>query len=122
MSAEKESSEPSSTLANRIERRSKPDTRTLPEKEMPPLNQLLGLRQFAARQGWTVFREHTDEVTAKNGERTKRLLSTLPLGSAPLVRKFVARLTSNAIASHMLRMPLPPVSPVRLSARMRIGR
>jgi hypothetical protein len=88
---------------------------------MPPLNQLLELREFAAREGWTVFREHTDEVTAKNGERTG-FGERLPLGSAPLVRKFVARLTSNAIASHMLRMPLPPVSPVRLSARMRIGR
>jgi len=34
------------------------------------VNQLLELREFAARQGWTVVREYTDEATAKNGERT----------------------------------------------------
>jgi WD40 repeat protein len=34
------------------------------------LNQLLELREFASRQGWTVAREYTDEATAKNGERT----------------------------------------------------
>jgi DNA invertase Pin-like site-specific DNA recombinase len=30
---------------------------------------LLELREFAARQGWNVVREYTDEATAKNGER-----------------------------------------------------
>jgi DNA invertase Pin-like site-specific DNA recombinase len=40
------------------------------DKGQDPLNQLLELRQFAARQGWTVAREYTDEATAKNGERT----------------------------------------------------
>jgi DNA invertase Pin-like site-specific DNA recombinase len=40
------------------------------DKGQDPLNQLLELREFAARQGWTVVREYTDEATAKNGERT----------------------------------------------------
>jgi hypothetical protein len=30
----------------------------------------LELREFAARQGWAIVREYTDEATAKNGERT----------------------------------------------------
>jgi len=40
------------------------------DRGQDPLNQLLELRQFAARQGWTTVREYTDEATAKNGERT----------------------------------------------------
>jgi len=40
------------------------------DKGQDPLNQLLELREFAVRQGWTVVREYTDEATAKNGERT----------------------------------------------------
>ena len=40
------------------------------DKGQDPLNQLLELREFSARQGWTVVREYTDEATAKNGERT----------------------------------------------------
>ena len=40
------------------------------DKGQDPLNHLLELREFAGRQGWTVVREYTDEVTAKNGERT----------------------------------------------------
>jgi DNA invertase Pin-like site-specific DNA recombinase len=40
------------------------------DKGQDPLNQLLELRGFANRQGWTVVREYTDEATAKNGERT----------------------------------------------------
>jgi DNA invertase Pin-like site-specific DNA recombinase len=40
------------------------------DKGQDPLNQLLELREFALRQGWTVVREYTDEATAKNGERT----------------------------------------------------
>ena len=40
------------------------------DKRQDPLNQLLELREFAARQGWVVVREYTDEATAKNGERT----------------------------------------------------
>jgi DNA invertase Pin-like site-specific DNA recombinase len=40
------------------------------DKGQDPLNQLLELREFAARQAWTVVREYTDEATAKNGERT----------------------------------------------------
>ena len=39
------------------------------DKGQDPLNQLLELREFASRQGWTVVREYTDEATAKNGER-----------------------------------------------------
>jgi len=39
------------------------------DKGQDPLNQLLELREFAARQGWTVVREYSDEATAKNGER-----------------------------------------------------
>src|SRR3954471_21573604 len=39
-------------------------------KGQDPLNQLLQLREFAARQGWTVVAEYTDEVTARNGERS----------------------------------------------------
>lgn len=34
-----------------------------------PLNQLLQLREFAQRQGWTVVIEHVDQVSAKNGDR-----------------------------------------------------
>jgi DNA invertase Pin-like site-specific DNA recombinase len=30
----------------------------------------LELREFAARQGWALVREYTDEATAKNGERS----------------------------------------------------
>jgi DNA invertase Pin-like site-specific DNA recombinase len=40
------------------------------DKGQDPLNQLLELREFASRQGWTVAREYTDEATSKNGERT----------------------------------------------------
>jgi len=40
------------------------------DKGQDPLNQLLELREFSDRQGWTVVREYTDEATAKNGERT----------------------------------------------------
>jgi len=40
------------------------------DKGQDPLNQLLQLREFAARQGWTVVAEYVDEVSAKNGERT----------------------------------------------------
>jgi len=40
------------------------------DKGQDPLNQLLELREFATRQGWTVVREYVDEATAKNGERT----------------------------------------------------
>ena len=40
------------------------------DKGQDPLNQLLQLRDFAAKQGWTVVCEYTDEVSAKNGERT----------------------------------------------------
>ena len=40
------------------------------DKGQDPLNQLLELREFASRQGWTVVWEYTDEATAKNGERT----------------------------------------------------
>jgi DNA invertase Pin-like site-specific DNA recombinase len=40
------------------------------DKGQDPLNQLLELRGFASRQGWTVVREYTDEATAKNGDRT----------------------------------------------------
>ena len=39
------------------------------DKGQDPLNQLLQLRDFAERQGWTVVREHTDEASAKNGDR-----------------------------------------------------
>jgi DNA invertase Pin-like site-specific DNA recombinase len=41
------------------------------DKGQDPLNQLLELREFASRQGWTVVREYTDEATAKNGERAE---------------------------------------------------
>jgi DNA invertase Pin-like site-specific DNA recombinase len=40
------------------------------DKGQDPLNQLLELREFANRHGWTVLREYIDEATAKNGERT----------------------------------------------------
>ena len=39
------------------------------DKGQDPLNQLLQLRDFALRQGWTVMREYTDEASAKNGDR-----------------------------------------------------
>jgi DNA invertase Pin-like site-specific DNA recombinase len=42
-----------------------------------PLNQLLQLREFATKLGWTIVREYTDEATAKNGDRVgfKQLLA-----------------------------------------------
>lgn len=40
------------------------------DKGQDPLNQLLELREFCARQGWTIVREYVDEAAAKNGERT----------------------------------------------------
>jgi len=40
------------------------------DKGQDPLNQLLELREFNARQGWNIVREFTDEATAKNGDRT----------------------------------------------------
>jgi DNA invertase Pin-like site-specific DNA recombinase len=40
------------------------------DKGQDPLNQLLQLRDFAARQGWRVSHEYTDETSAKNGERS----------------------------------------------------
>jgi DNA invertase Pin-like site-specific DNA recombinase len=39
------------------------------DKGQDPLNQLLQLREFALKQGWTVVAEYTDEVSAKNGHR-----------------------------------------------------
>jgi DNA invertase Pin-like site-specific DNA recombinase len=39
------------------------------DKGQDPLNQLLQLREFAARQSWEVVAEYTDEASAKNGER-----------------------------------------------------
>jgi DNA invertase Pin-like site-specific DNA recombinase len=38
-------------------------------KGQDPLNQLLQLRDFAQRQGWTIAAEYTDEMSAKNGNR-----------------------------------------------------
>lgn len=40
------------------------------DKGQDPLNQLLQLREFAQKQGWAVVAEYTDEVSAKNGDRT----------------------------------------------------
>jgi DNA invertase Pin-like site-specific DNA recombinase len=40
------------------------------DKGQDPLNQLLQLRDFAVRQGWTVVYEYTDGASAKNGDRT----------------------------------------------------
>ena len=40
-------------------------------KGQDPLNQLLELREFACRQGWSVVREYSGELTAENGERTR---------------------------------------------------
>jgi DNA invertase Pin-like site-specific DNA recombinase len=40
------------------------------DKGQDPLNQLLQLRDFAQKQNWPVVAEYTDEVSAKNGERT----------------------------------------------------
>ncbi len=39
------------------------------DKGQDPLNQLLQLREFALRLGWKVVAEHTDELSAKNGNR-----------------------------------------------------
>src|SRR5262249_2737594 len=38
-------------------------------KGQDPLNQVLCLRDFARRRGWTVVREYVDETSAKNGDR-----------------------------------------------------
>jgi DNA invertase Pin-like site-specific DNA recombinase len=39
------------------------------DKGQDPLNQLLQLREFALKQGWTIVAEYTDEISAKNGDR-----------------------------------------------------
>src|ERR1700688_4109892 len=39
------------------------------DKGQDPLNQLLQLREFARQQGWDVVAEHTDQLSAKNGNR-----------------------------------------------------
>lgn len=39
-------------------------------KGQDPLNQLLQLREFCARQGWRIVAEYTDEASAKNGDRS----------------------------------------------------
>lgn len=39
------------------------------DKGQDPLNQLLELREFAAKQSWEIVREYTDEASAKNGDR-----------------------------------------------------
>src|SRR5215467_11833056 len=39
------------------------------DKGQDPLNQLLQLREFAAKQAWEVVQEYSDEMTAKNGHR-----------------------------------------------------
>jgi DNA invertase Pin-like site-specific DNA recombinase len=39
------------------------------DKGQDPLNQLLQLREFAARQGWVVVIEYVDEVSGKSGDR-----------------------------------------------------
>ena len=39
------------------------------DKGQDPLNQLLQLRAFAAKQGWQIVREYTDQMSAKNGDR-----------------------------------------------------
>jgi DNA invertase Pin-like site-specific DNA recombinase len=39
------------------------------DRGQDPLNQLLQLRTFAQQQGWVIFREYTDEMTAKNSKR-----------------------------------------------------
>jgi DNA invertase Pin-like site-specific DNA recombinase len=39
------------------------------DKGQDPLNQLLQLCEFAIKQGWTIAKEYTDEVSAKNGDR-----------------------------------------------------
>src|SRR5437660_3389475 len=39
------------------------------DKRQDPLNQLLQLRDFAQRQGWTVVCEYADQLSAKNGDR-----------------------------------------------------
>lgn len=39
------------------------------DKGQDPLNQLLQLREFAARQGWHVVAEYADEMSARNGNR-----------------------------------------------------
>jgi DNA invertase Pin-like site-specific DNA recombinase len=39
------------------------------DKGQDPLNQLLQLRDFAAKQGWVIVQEYTDEMSARNGDR-----------------------------------------------------
>jgi len=39
------------------------------ERGQDAMNQLLQLREFAARQGWEVVKAYTDEASARNGER-----------------------------------------------------
>src|SRR6185312_9713412 len=39
------------------------------DKGQDPLNQVLQLRDFAAKQGWTITREYADEASARNSDR-----------------------------------------------------
>lgn len=39
------------------------------DKGQDPLNQLLQLREFSQKQGWTITQEYVDESSAKNGDR-----------------------------------------------------
>lgn len=41
------------------------------DKGQDPLNQLLQLREFAAKQGWKVTREYVDKASAKTGDRAE---------------------------------------------------
>jgi hypothetical protein len=54
-------------LARVAHRRKIIETKDSQFKIQDPLNQLLQLREFALKQGWTVVAEYTDEVSAKNG-------------------------------------------------------
>ena len=40
------------------------------DRGQDPLNQLLQLREFCSRQHWRIAAEYTDEVSARNGDRS----------------------------------------------------
>src|SRR5690348_10480456 len=41
------------------------------DKTQDTENQLLQLRQYAKQQGWTIFREYTDEKTGRTADRAE---------------------------------------------------
>ena len=52
-------------------------------------NQLLALREFAAKQGWMIYREYVDQVTGSTDERPEfRQCSKMPASASSMCCSF----------------------------------